>query len=70
VTPAFSFAHVGPKEKAWQKENGRGVVSRVATRDQGCAPWMGATWRWGFSPKRGAVHSHFVLCINALSLDA
>ena len=47
VTPAFSFAHVGPKEKAWQKENGREKVSRVATRDQGYAPWMGAHLRGG-----------------------
>jgi hypothetical protein len=47
-TPAFSFAHVGPKEKAWQKENGRGSVSRSAERDQGYAPWMGAAWRRGY----------------------
>ena len=47
-TPAFSFAHVGPKEKAWQKENGRGDVSPSADGEEGYAPSTCATWRWGY----------------------
>ena len=34
-TSAFSFAHVGPKEKAWQKENGRGDRFAVCGRRGG-----------------------------------
>ena len=45
---AFSFAHVGPKEKAWQKENGREDVSPSADGEEGSAPSTCAHWRGGY----------------------
>ena len=54
-TPAFSFAHVGPKEKAWQKENGREDVSPSADGEEGSAPSTCAHWRGGYGAlTRGA----------------
>ncbi|MBQ1962709.1 MAG: hypothetical protein II369_01165, partial [Clostridia bacterium] len=55
-TPAFSFAHVGPKEKAWQKENGREDVSPSADGDQGCAPSTCAHWRGGYGALTRGTH--------------
>ena len=39
----FSFDTIGAKEKL-TKENAVWGVSRSAERDQGYAPWMGATF--------------------------